>query len=241
MEPKKNPKADLNRNRVLYLQLGLVLVLLITWRAIEYKNYDAENIDIGQVNMDALEEEDVPITEMQNTPPPPPPPPPPAPEVIEVVENEEEVEEDEIQSTETNMDEIVEVEEVVEAPVEEEVEDVPFAVIEDVPIYPGCENLKNNDQRKKCMSEKISSYVNKEFDTDLGAELGLTGINRVIVQFRIDEKGNIGQVRARAPHPRLEQEAVRVIKSLPKMKPGKQRGKPVGVMYSLPIAFKVQD
>lgn len=240
MEPKKNPKADLSRNSVLFLQLGLIVVLFITWQAIEWKTYDPDNIDIGQVNMDALDEEDVPITEMQNTPPPPPPP-PPAPEVIEVVEDEEEVEEDEIQSTETNLDEIVEVEEVVEAPVEEEVEDVPFAVIEDVPIFPGCENLSNNDQRKKCMSEKISKYVNKEFDTDLGAELGLTGINRVIVQFRIDEKGNIGQVRARAPHPRLEQEAVRVINSLPKMKPGKQRGKPVGVMYSLPIAFKVQD
>jgi protein TonB len=240
MEPKKNPKADLNRNRVLFLQLGLIVVLFLTWQAIEWKTYDPEAIDIGQVNMDALDEEDVPITEMQNTPPPPPPP-PPAPEIIEVVEDEEEVEEDEIQSTETNLDEIVEVEEVVEAPVEEEVEDVPFAVIEDVPIFPGCENLSNNDQRKKCMSEKISSYVNKEFDTDLGAELGLSGINRVIVQFRIDEKGNIGQVRARAPHPRLEQEAARVINSLPKMKPGKQRGKPVGVMYSLPIAFKVQD
>ena len=240
MEPKKNPKSDLNRNRVLYLQLGLIIVLFLTWQAIEWKTYDPEQIDIGQVNMDALDEEDVPITEMQNTPPPPPPP-PPAPEVIEVVEDEEEVEEDEIQSTETNLDEIVEVEEVVEAPVEEEVEDVPFAVIEDVPIFPGCENKKNNEERKKCMSEKISSYVNKEVETDLGAELGLSGINRVIVQFRIDEKGNIGQVRARAPHPRLEQEAARVINSLPKMKPGKQRGKPVGVMYSLPIAFKVQD
>jgi len=240
MEPKKNPKANLNRNRTLFLQLGLIVVLLITWRAIEWKTYDPENIDIGQVNMDELDEEDVPITEMQNTPPPPPPP-PPAPEIIEVVEDEEDVEEDEIESTETNLDEIVEVEEVVEAPVEEEVEDVPFAVIEDVPIFPGCENLGNNNERKKCMSEKISRYVNKEFDTDLGAELGLSGINRVIVQFRIDEKGNIGQVRARAPHPRLEQEAARVINSLPKMKPGKQRGKPVGVMYSLPIAFKVQD
>lgn len=240
MEPKKNPKANLNRNSVLFFQLGLIVVLIITWRAIEWKTYDPENIDIGQVNMDALDEEDVPITEMLNTPPPPPPP-PPAPEIIEVVEDEEEVEEDEIQSTETNLDEIVEVEEVVEAPVEEEVADVPFAVIEDVPIFPGCENLSNNNERKQCMSEKISKYVNKEFDTDLGAELGLSGINRVIVQFRIDEKGNIGQVRARAPHPRLEQEAARVINSLPKMKPGKQRGKPVGVMYSLPIAFKVQD
>ena len=240
MEPKKNPKADLNRNRTLFLQLGLIIVLFITWQAIEYKTYDQEAIDIGQVNMDALEEEDIPITEMQNTPPPPPPP-PPAPEIIEVVEDEEEVEETEIQSTETNLDEIVEVEEVVEAPVEEEVADVPFAVIEDVPIFPGCEKFKNNNERKKCMQENITKYVNKNFDTDLGSELGLSGINRVIVQFRIDEKGNIGQVMARAPHPRLEQEASRVIKSLPKMQPGKQRGKAVGVMYSLPIVFKVQD
>ena len=240
MEPKKNPKADLNRNSVLFLQLGLILVLLITWQAIEWKTYDKEDIDIGQVSMDQLDEEDVPITEMQNQPPPPPPP-PPAPEIIEVVEDDEEIEEDVIESTETNLDEIVEVQEVVEAPVEEEVADVPFAVIEQVPIFPGCEKLSNNNERKACMQERITKYVQKEFDTELGSELGLSGINRVIVQFRIDEKGNIGQIQARAPHPRLKDEAVRVINGLPKMQPGKQRGKPVGVMYSLPITFRVQD
>ncbi|MFD1094218.1 energy transducer TonB [Salegentibacter chungangensis] len=240
MKPKKNPKADLTRRSVLFLQLGLILVLFITWQAIEWKTYDKEAIDTGQLNLDELDDEEIPITEMQNTPPPPPPP-PPAPEVIEVVEDEEEVEEDEIQSTETNMDEIVEVEEVVEAPVEEEVEDVPFAVIENVPIFPGCESLSTNDQRKKCMSEKISQFVNRNFDTDLGSELGLSGVNRVIVQFKINEKGNIVDVRSRAPHPRLEQEAARVINKLPKMQPGKQRGKPVGVMYSLPIVFQIQD
>ena len=240
MEPKKNPKADLKRKSVLFLQLGLVLVLLITWRAIEWKTYDKEAIDTGQLSMDDLDDEEIPITEMQNTPPPPPPP-PPAPEIIEVVEDEEEVEEDEIESTETNLEEIVEVEEVVEAPVEEEVADVPFAVIEDVPIFPGCENLNNNEERKQCMSKKISQFVNREFDTDLGAELGLSGVNRVIVQFKIDEKGNITNVMSRAPHPRLEREAARVINKLPKMQPGKQRGKAVGVMYSLPIVFQVQD
>ncbi|MDT0648786.1 energy transducer TonB [Autumnicola edwardsiae] len=240
MEPKKNPKADLNRRSVLFLQLGLILVLFITWQAIEWKTYDREAIDVGQVDMDALDDEEVPITEIQNTPPPPPPP-PPAPEIIEVVEDEEEVEEDEIQSTETNLDEIVEVEEVVEAPVEEEIDDVPFAVIEDVPIFPGCENLSNNDQRKKCMSEKISQHVNRNFDTELGSELGLSGVNRVIVQFKIDRNGKITEVRSRAPHPRLEQEAARVIQKLPSMQPGKQRGKAVGVMYSLPIVFQVQD
>ncbi|MDT0647914.1 energy transducer TonB [Zunongwangia sp. F260] len=240
MEPKKNPKADLTRRSVLFLQLGLILVLFITWQAIEWKTYDREDIDVGQVNMDALDDEEVPITEIMNTPPPPPPP-PPAPEIIEVVEDEEEVEEDEIQSTETNLDEIVEVEEVVEAPVEEEVADVPFAVIEDVPIFPGCENLSNNNERKQCMSEKISQHVNRNFNKDLGGELGLSGINRVIVQFKIDKSGKITEVRSRAPHPRLEQEAARVINKLPSMQPGKQRGKAVGVMYSLPIVFQVQD
>jgi len=240
MEPKKNPKADLTKRSVLFLQLGLILVLVITYVSIEWKTYEKSDIDTGQLDLGDLDDEVIPITEVLNTPPPPPPP-PPAPEVIEVVEDEKEVEETEIQSTETSQEEIVEVKEVVEAPVEEEIADVPFAVIEDVPIYPGCENLRNNNERKKCMSEKVQEFVQKKFNTDLGSQLGLTGINRVIVQFKIDKNGNITDVRSRAPHPRLEQEAARVINSLPKMKPGKQRGKPVGVMYSLPIVFQVQD
>ena len=240
MEPKKNPKADLTKRSVLFLQLGLILVLFIAWQAIEWKTYEKDNIDLGQLDLGDLDDEEIPITEILNTPPPPPPP-PPAPEIIEVVEDEEEVEEDVIESTETNQDEIVEVKEVVEAPVEEVIADVPFAVIENVPIFPGCENLSNNDQRKKCMSEKVQQFVQRKFNTDLGSQLGLTGVNRVIVQFKIDKNGNITNVRSRAPHPRLEQEAARVINSLPKMQPGKQRGKPVGVMYSLPIVFQVQD
>ncbi len=240
MEPKKNPKADLTKRSTLFLQLGLIFVLLISYVAIEWKTYEKTEYDAGQLNLGELEEEEIPITELLNTPPPPPPP-PPAPEVIEVVEDEEEVEETVIESTESNQEEIVEVREVVEAPVEEVIADVPFAVIENVPIYPGCESMKNNDQRKKCMSEKIDEFVRKKFNADLGSQLGLTGINRVIVQFKIDKSGNVTDVRSRAPHPRLEEEAARVINSLPKMQPGKQRGKPVGVMYSLPIVFQVQD
>lgn len=240
MKPKKNPKADLSRRSVLFFQIGMILILFITWQAIEWKTYDRDALDTGMVNMDDFEEEDVPITEMQNTPPPPPPPPPPAPEVIEVVEDEEEVEETIIESTETT-DEPVEVEEVEVVEEEEEIGDVPFAVIEDVPIFPGCENLRNNDERKNCMSEKISAFVNKRFDTSLGSDLGLSGINRIYVQFRIEKNGTITVLGARAPHPRLQQEAERVVKMLPKMEPGKQRGKAVGVLYSLPITFRVQD
>ena len=240
MKPKKNDKADLSKKSVLFFQIGMILILFITWRAIEWKTYDREAIDTGMVEMDAFEEEDVPITELA-TPPPPPPPPPPAPEVIEVVEDEEEVEETIIESTETNQEEIVKVEEVKVVEEEEEIGDVPFAVIEDVPIFPGCENQKNNDARKACMSDKIQDFVNRKFDTSLGSDLGLSGINRIYVQFRIEKDGDVTVLGARAPHPRLQTEAERVVNMLPQMKPGKQRGKPVGVLYSLPITFKVQD
>lgn len=235
METKKNPDKDLRNRSLLFFQIGLIIMLFISWRAIEWKTYDKDDIDVGVVNLDMLDEEDAVITEMQNQPPPPPPP-PPAPEIIEVVEDDSEVEEEVIESTETTEEEIVEVEEVEE--VEEVIEDVPFALIQQVPIFPGCENAKD---KKACMSEKISKFVNKKFDVGLGSELGLSGRNRVSVQFKIDRNGDVVNVRARGPHPRLEQEAIRVIQQLPKMKPGEQRGQKVGVIYGLPINFVVQD
>ena len=239
MKPKKNPKSDLRKRSIYFFQIGLILILFLAWRAIEMKTYPDE-IDVGQLSVDELLDEDVPITEIQNTPPPPPPPPPPAPEVIEVVEDEEEVEETIIESTETTQEEIVEVEEVEEA-VEEEIADVPFAVIENVPIFPGCENEGSNAAKKACMSEKVTKFVNRKFDKELGSDLGLSGVQRIYVAFKIDRSGNITNVRARAPHPRLAKEAESVVKALPKMTPGKQRGKPVGVLYSLPIVFQILD
>ena len=122
-----------------------------------------------------------------------------------------------------------------------QVKDVPFALIEQVPVFPGCENLGSNDAKKKCMSDKISDFVNKNFNAGLGKELNLSGRNRIIVQFKIDKQGKIVDVRSRAPHPDLEVEAERVINSLPSMEPGKQGGVEVGVMYSLPIVFQVGE
>ncbi len=239
MEPKKSKKADVTRNSKLYMAVGLVLMLFITYQAINHKTYDKSAIDIGQLNLDEELVEEIPITQQLQTPPPPPPP-PAAPEVIEVVEDEQEVEETVIESSETDMEEeIVEVEEVEVEEVEEDIE-VPFAVIENVPIYPGCEK-GNNAAKKACMSEQISKFVQKKFNTELAGELGLTGRQRINVIFKIDKNGNITGVRSRAPHPRLEAEAARVINMLPKMKPGMQRGKAVIVPYSLPIVFQVQD
>ena len=154
-----------------------------------------------------------------------------------VVEDEEEVEETIIESTES--DEELEIEDIEIEEVEEDVE-VPFAVIENVPVFPGCER-GNNEKKRKCMSEKIAKFVQRKFNTDLAGDLGLTGRQRISVIFKIDKSGNVTGVRARAPHPRLEKEAQRVINLLPKMQPGKQRGKAVIVPYSLPIIFQVQD
>ena len=237
MESKKNPKADITRNASLYFALGLALMVFLSYTTINWKVYDKSAIDIGTVNMDELDDEEIPL--LEQVVPPPPPPPPAAPEVIEVVEDEEEVEETVIESTETDQEEEIEIEDLEIDEVEEDIE-VPFAVIENVPIFPGCDK-GNNAERRKCMSQKITKFVQRKFNTDLAGDLGLSGRQRINVIFKIDKNGDVVGVRARAPHPRLEKEAARVINLLPKMKPGKQRGKAVIVPYSLPIIFQVQD
>ena len=238
MESKKNPKADISRNASLYFAIGLALMVFLSYTTINWKVYDKSDIDIGLVNMDELDDEEVPLLE-QVVPPPPPPPPTAAPEVIEIVEDEEEVEETVIESTETDQEEEMEIEDLDIEEVEEDIE-VPFSVIENVPIFPGCDK-GNNAQRRKCMSQKITKFVQRKFNTDLAGDLGLSGRQRISVIFKIDKNGDVVGVRARAPHPRLVKEATRVVNLLPKMKPGKQRGKAVVVPYSLPIIFQVQD
>ncbi|WP_124978825.1 energy transducer TonB [Nonlabens xiamenensis] len=242
MEVKKSEKADLRKNITLYALSGLAFMLLLSWQGLEYESKTVEVEEVFEESEVFMPEEEIPITQMLDTPPPPPPP-PPAPEVIEVVEDDVEIEEVVIEDTETDIEEeIVEVEEVAEeVGVEEVIADVPFAIIENVPIYPGCEDKKNNADRKKCMSEKITRFVNKEFNTGLANDLGLEGRQKIAVQFKIDQKGNVVGIQSRAKHPALQKEAARVINKLPSMTPGMQRGKPVGVIYALPIIFQVQD
>jgi len=239
MEIKKNPKSNLENYSKLFMQLGLVLALFVTYVAIEKKTYDRQFGDLGDVNMNADLEEEIPITE-RIEPEIPKAPPPPTPEKIEVVEDEKEVEETVIESTETDETEAVEVEEIEEVEeVEEVVEDVPFTIIEDVPVFPGCKG--NKSELKDCFNKNMQKHFAKKFDSDLPNELGLQpGRKRLIMLFKIDKNGEIVDIRAKAPHPRLQQEAIRIIKLLPKMKPGKQRGKPVGVKYTLPMRIDVE-
>ena len=241
MNLKKNPKANLENYSKFFMQLGLVLALLVVLLSVEYKTYDRTISSLGNLNMNDELEEDIPITE-RIEPVKPPPPPPPAPEIIQVVEDKEEVVETVLESTETDETEKVVVEEIEVVDEEEDVaEDVPFAIIENAPIYPGCEG-KPKSQQKKCLSDNITKLVNRKFNVDLAADLGLTpGRKRIFVMFKIDETGKVVDIRARAPHKRLEKEAIRVVGLIPRMTPGKQRGRAVGVKYSLPIVFNVQD
>ena len=234
MQPKKNPKADLNKNRNLYFVMDLTLVLGVTWSAIEFKTYE-KVFDLAALDMLEDDDEDIPITEQLKTPPPPPPP-PPAPEVIEVVEDEEEVEETVIESTETDQDEII----IEEIEVEEEFDDidVPFAVIEDVPIFPGCESVAKS-QRRACFQEQMNKHIRRNFRyPEIAQEMGIQG--RVYVNFIIAKDGSITNIRMRGPDKNLENEAQRIISRLPKMTPGKQRGRAVRVPFSIPITFRLQ-
>jgi len=239
MELKKNPKANLENYSKLFLQLGLALALLVIYLGVEYKTFDRSLSDLANVLGEDEIEEEIPITERIEQIKPPPPP-PPAPEKIEVVEDEKEVEETVLESTETDEDEVIEIEEIEEAVEEEEVvEDVPFAIIEDAPVFPGCKGTKA--QKKQCLQDKIKKHVNRKYNTGLAGDLGLDpGKKRVYVQFKISKTGSITDVRARGPHARLEKEAIRVVKLLPKMIPGKQRGRPVGVKYTLPVTLLVE-
>lgn len=239
MELKKNPKKDLNKNRGLYFVSGLALIMMLAYAALEWKTYD--NVYDYDVLMNVSDDliEPVPITEHIKTLPPVIPP--VAPPIIEVVENEEDIIETVIESTETNQDEaVLEVDDIEVAEINEP-DEVPFIAIEDVPIFPGCEQEKSKgaDAMRDCFQKMINKHVVKNFRyPEIAQEMGVQG--RVNVIFVIQKDGSIGNVRMRGPDKNLEKEAARIIDKLPKMTPGKQRGRAVRVPFSIPINFKLQ-
>ncbi len=241
MKVKKNPEVDLRRNTSLFFAVGLNLMLFLTWAALNMKSYDKADLVINVLDVESLIEEDIPVVNI-NTPPPPPPP-QVASEVITIVEDVADIEETVIKSTEINMDDVIEeqvvtVEEVEVEKVEEDIS-VPFAVVEKVPIYPGCIGT-NNDELKSCFEKKVIEHVTKNFKfPELAMELGING--KVFVLFSIDQQGNVSGIRTRGPDKILEEEAARIISLLPKMTPAKQRGRAVRVPYSIPIHFKLVE
>lgn len=234
MELKKNPKKDLNRHSGLYFVAGMFLVLMLTYVALEWKSF--HNNTEYDVTMNVQDEliEEVPLIEIKL---PDPPKAPVAPEVIEIVKDDDPIIETIPDFIEPDPDtEITKVEDIpdVDEPIDVS---VPFSVIENVPVFPGCEN---DSDKRACFNKMILKHVRKTFRyPEIAQEMGTQG--KVYMNFVIQEDGKIGNVQiARSPDVNLGKEATRIINKLPQMIPGKQRGRAVKVPFSIPITFKLQ-
>ncbi len=226
MEVKKNPKANLEKQRLTFILLGLAVTLGIVLLGFEWTTRSGTAKELDAPDME-VEEEIVPVTTREEPPPPEPPKQEKVAEIFEVVEDDVEIE-DEMDIVDTEADEetaidIVEIEETEEKEEEEPV----FFIVEQMPEFPGGEIA---------LRKYIAEHV--EYPT-IARENDIQG--KVYIQFEVTKNGNIGQVKvARGVDPLLDKEAIRVVKSLPKWKPGMQRGKPVNVWYTVPINFQLQ-
>ena len=154
-------------------------------------------------------------------------------ELLNKIKEQEEAEIEEYRINQGNENIVVQIDTIIKG--RDLVSDVPYSVIEKVPTYPGCSG--DNETMRKCMSSKIAESINSNFNTSIANDLNISGKQRIVVQFKIDKTGIVTDVRARAKHPELEAEAIRVVNLLPQMNPGEQKGEKVGVLYSLPIVF----
>ena len=226
MQLKKSPKVSLEDKKLIYTLMGALLVLSICFVAFEWTEKEVTKYDV--VDQDFLIEEEIDIQQTtQETPPPPPPPAVQEVEILNVVDDDVKTESVEIK-TEDDKDVEVVIAPPVEAPVVEEVEEEIFVVVESMPEFPG-----GPQEMMKFIAENIKYPV-------IAQENGIQG--RVICQFVIEKNGSVTdiQVVRSSGDASLDKEAERVIKNMPKWKPGKQRGKPVRVKYTIPVAFRLQ-
>ncbi|HAN19942.1 MAG: energy transducer TonB [Bacteroidetes bacterium GWC2_33_15] len=227
MEVKKTDKANLEKSRGVFLQIGYVVALGAVLLAFEWTSKPADLGDLGKLDNMDLEEEIIPITRQLNEPPPPPPPVQNT-EVINIVQDNVEIN-DELILDDTESDEATQVEIVEFAEEEETVEEQEiFLVVEDMPTFQG----QNKDAFRIYIQQNLKYPV-------IAQENGISG--RVFVSFVVDRDGSISNVQVvRGVDPALDKEAVRVIKSSPKWEPGKQRGRAVRVSFTFPIVFQLQ-
>ncbi len=245
MEVKKNPNVDPKRNSTLYFQIGLAAVLLLTYVGIELKSEDPRAEKVELVIDETFVEEDVAIITM-----PPaqklPPPPPPAPVEIQVVDNKVEIKETKIEKVEDNQQTQQQETKTADSYGDEGStgddipEELPFAIIEQVPLFPGCENEPKSRQFD-CFQEQMDKHIKKNFSyPERAIDDQIQG--RVNVEYLIGTDGKVTILRVKGPKGSelLEKEARRIIEKLPKLQPGKQRNKAVKVRHVVPINFKLQ-
>ncbi len=238
MKTKKHPKANLENYSKLFVQLGIVLSLLVAYALLETKTFEKDIVVFNSTS--PFSSEEIPqIVEFRKQKPIQPKQKKINIDIIKKVIDDSPA--DDLFFTDVIDDPVdfSDFNDVVDEEPELPEDEVDFIVLEDAPSFPGCTGSK--EEMKACFTNEINKFIRKKFDTGLAEKIGLSsGIQRIYTLFKIDKNGNIIDIQARAPHQKLKEEAVRVIKLLPKMKPGKQRGHPVIVKFSLPIVFKVE-
>ncbi len=228
MELKKSEKADLEKKKGLFLQIGLVTVLALLLIAFEWTTREVTTGSLGELSDVVLEEEIIPITRPPEIQPPPPPPPPQVTEVLEIVDDDVFIDDDLIiDDVETIQDRIDFSHMLFDADSEAEDAEV-FFIVEDMPDFQG----GGQDAFRRWISENLRY-------PQIAAENGIQG--RVFVQFVVNTDGTVSDATVvRGVDPSLDREAIRVVMASPKWTPGRQRGQPVRVAFTFPINFVLQ-
>lgn len=230
MEVKKSPKASLENKKLLFTEIGLVVALGIVFGAFEWSSKDSKVALLEDTTQVLVEEEMIAI---QNELPPPPPAAPDIPvlsDQIDIVEDDVKLDDDMFMNLEDDNSayEIVDYKEaeVVEEEVEEEA--IPFQLVEQKPSFNGGD------------ANEFSKWVNSRLVyPEIAKENGVQG--RVTLQFTVESDGRVTNVKVlRGVDPALDAEAVRVVKSSPKWKPGRQRDRAVKVTYTFPVIFQLR-
>ncbi|APY08725.1 hypothetical protein BWZ20_10600 [Winogradskyella sp. J14-2] len=247
-EVKKSQKHDANlqKNSTLYFQIGLILCLLTTYGLFEMQFQDKKLEVVFNEPQEIVTIDIVPDFRVEPVKKKPEPKIKPsktlAYEITPIKDDKPVIEtkvldfEDPIPISDPIDPNAIKT---IEKPVD--LEPIDFIAVEEVPVYPGCEKKKTNEDKRKCMSDKISKLVSKKFNTNIAGDHGISGLQRIDTQFTVDKNGNVTNIKIRSPHPALEKEAKRVIDKIPSMKPGYQQDKPVGVIYNLPIKFLARN
>ena len=239
MQIKKSEKASLEGDKLIYALMGFVFVLSLCYVALEWTNQVTKYEQADQ-DFQIEEELDIQQTTQEMTPPPPPPPAPEVAqevEVLNVVEDDVQTESIQIETEDNNSTvdirgdlapEVKEEVKVEEDKRDEVEENVVFKVVETMPSFPG-----GDAALMKFISDNVRYPA-------IAQENGIQG--RAICQFTVEKDGSISdiQIVRSAGDETLDKEAKRVIKSMPKWSPGKQRGKAVRVSYTIPINFRLQ-
>ena len=230
MEIKKSEKASMDNKRFLFTEIGMVIALLIVWGAFSYTSRE-KKVATLEADQTVVEVEDmVPITE--ETPPPPEAAPkiPILSDQIDIVDDNIKVDDSMFQNIEDSNEGFEIMDYIESAPEEETIEEeaIPFQLVEEKPSFNGGD------------ANEFSQWVNSRLVyPEIAKENGVQG--RVTLQFTVNADGSVSNVKVlRGVDSSLDKEAVRVVSSSPKWKPGKQRDRAVKVTYTFPVIFQLR-